>query len=47
MTGWQFRDNADQHADVDLLLSKPLESDDVARIIDEAAALMDERRVSA
>lgn len=41
MTGWQFRDNADQHADVDLLLSKPFESDDVARIIDEAAALMD------
>ena len=39
MTGWQFRDNADQHADVDLLLSKPFESEDVARIMDEAAGL--------
>ena len=47
MTGWQFRDNADQHADVDLLLSKPFESEDVARIINEAAALVDERSATA
>ncbi len=47
MTGWQFRDNTDQHADVDLLLSKPFESDDVARIIDEAAGLTRERSAGA
>ena len=45
-TGWQFRDNADQHADVDLLLSKPFESEDVARIIDDAAGLVSKRAVS-
>jgi DNA-binding NtrC family response regulator len=46
MTGWQFRDNADQHADVDLLLSKPFESEDVARILDEAAGLVRKRAVT-
>ncbi|MDA1088680.1 MAG: ATP-binding protein, partial [Verrucomicrobia bacterium] len=47
MTGWQFRDNADQHADVDLLLSKPFESEDVVRIIDEAAELLRQRAATA
>jgi len=47
MTGWQFRGNADQHADVDLLLSKPFESEDVVRIIDEAAELLRQRAVTA
>ena len=46
MTGWQFRDNADQHADVDLLLNKPFESEDVARVINEAAGLTHQRATS-
>jgi len=46
MTGWQFRDNADQHPDVDLLLNKPFENEDVARIIDEAAGLIREHTTS-